>query len=1110
MPRFPYLSTIFLLLAALIATVIVPNTVQILPQVKQIEADLSARFGGAVKIDGPVRLRFVPRPQLIVEQVSFSDNQRAEARFAAAIPRLVVDLNVAEMVQRRLASRAVTALEADIQLQLAERPATLLVDLNAITLPQVTIRNSDFRIIGIDPLRPKVETVIQNMTVRLAALRADGPMLISAQKPMPNGQLARLRMAVGAVGRDTEFDVFLGLGINEQLQFSGFLSGALSSWRLDGEVELLSDNLLANAIEARLPIRILPEGRRFNLSGLVRGSPSGLRSDSLEVEALNTVFRARTELNWPRLEGEVPLLNGRISTGAVNLDLLRPHFGERDDALLTGIWGALAPSLAVSMAIEATRFTIGAETGSDLSADFEQNERALTVQRLNLNLPFSSSLLASGRFDLAGKMPSFDGDFSARSSDTLALLLWLGSRNEVDFSAFAEAVNEAQIQRASLVGDVALADGALVLRGLAGRIGGDYFSAEVTLPDLQADQADIVFNISRLDLADWGIVDGGASMRDGGLVGVWPQLNLVLADFMATPDGDRAIDFDVKVGRTFFEAQRIGPSRARGSIQNQKMQLDELHFSNFENADIRVNGALNYDAAPSYGALSLSVESDTAQWLRVPVFDRFAPLDFNGDVASQIAVSIDLTPPDSADWPKVFYSASGNLDKAALDFAMATPARSLTFSDSGTEINLSFKGGANRLADLFFLPAVYADKATGVMQLALSASGNDLFSIASDISLAEDNLFLNGTLRAAAGGQSLSGAMEFNLAQFLPLIVPEIDWPPVAASGKLQLIAAPQNISFSGLDMNVSGGRISGEGVLQSGEALPQLNMNMAASDIDLGWLLPQRQKNNWSAESVRWSLLGRGNADIELRATNTRIGQVTLDNLAGRLKLTEGVLEAPEVSADMLGGTMTANILAEGGLLTPRFAIDGQFSDINPSMLVAARYGDALVDAGLSGALRLEGRGASPRAVMASLGGEVNFEIAPGELTFFDAVGFAEAVRADDFTGNANDLLAQYTGAHRLSFARGLGRANMRDGVVETASSDFVFADGLNEARLEGAMDMVGLEVDATFALYPSDRQKPVLWQITGNLDKPDIKADASAFNLTAAAPSATPPRAE
>lgn len=260
----------------------------------------------------------------------------------------------------------------------------------------------------------------------------------------------------------------------------------------------------------------------------------------------------------------------------------------------------------------------------------------------------------------------------------------------------------------------------------------------------------------------------------------------------------------------------------------------------------------------------------------------------------------------------------------------------------------------------------------------------------------------------------------------------------------------------------------------------------------------------------MRWSLLGRGNADIELRATNTRFGNLVLDGLGGRLKLTDGVLEAPDMFGTLLGGSMTANVLAEGGLLTPRFAFDAQFNDVNPNALIAARYGNGLVDAPLSGALRLEGRGASPRAVMSGLGGELNFEIAPGELTFFDAVGFAEAVRSAEFDGDASNLMAQHTGSHRLSFARGLGRANMRAGVIETASSDFVFADGLNEARLEGAMDMVGLEVDATFALYPSDRQKPVLWQITGTVEKPDLKADAAAFNPTAVVPSATPPRAE
>ena len=77
MPRFPYLSVIFLLLSAVMAAVITPNAVRVLPSIEAIEADLSARFSGDVKIDGAVRLRFLPRPQIVIEQVSFSDKRRA-------------------------------------------------------------------------------------------------------------------------------------------------------------------------------------------------------------------------------------------------------------------------------------------------------------------------------------------------------------------------------------------------------------------------------------------------------------------------------------------------------------------------------------------------------------------------------------------------------------------------------------------------------------------------------------------------------------------------------------------------------------------------------------------------------------------------------------------------------------------------------------------------------------------------------------------------------------------------------------------------------------------------------------------------------------------------
>jgi hypothetical protein len=47
-----------------------------------------------------VRLRFVPRPQIIIEQVSLSDRGRA-AQFAATMPQMVINLDIIELVQRR-------------------------------------------------------------------------------------------------------------------------------------------------------------------------------------------------------------------------------------------------------------------------------------------------------------------------------------------------------------------------------------------------------------------------------------------------------------------------------------------------------------------------------------------------------------------------------------------------------------------------------------------------------------------------------------------------------------------------------------------------------------------------------------------------------------------------------------------------------------------------------------------------------------------------------------------------------------------------------------------------------------------------------------------------
>ncbi len=286
---------------------------------------------------------------------------------------------------------------------------------------------------------------------------------------------------------------------------------------------------------------------------------------------------------------------------------------------------------------------------------------------------------------------------------------------------------------------------------------------------------------------------------------------------MREADDAREIDFDIKVGRAFVDTRRLGPAHAIGTIRNQTMRLNRMHMSNLNNADMQLTGSLNYNTAPTHGALTLAVESASSDWLHAPILARFAPLYFNADAASRLAVNIDLTAPDSEAWPKVLYSANGDIGEMALDFAMSTPARSLAFVEGGTEISLGLVGAANNLAPLFFLPATYDDAARGRMQVTLNASGNDLFAITGDMALADDNLALNGSLRAGTGGRSLSGALEFNLAQVLAMLDPSGAEKPVAAGGKVQLTATRRQYQFSGLDMNFPKGAFPARGFCNSG-----------------------------------------------------------------------------------------------------------------------------------------------------------------------------------------------------------------------------------------------------------------------------------------------------
>ncbi|MEE3120379.1 MAG: hypothetical protein VX296_05275, partial [Pseudomonadota bacterium] len=59
---------------------------------------------------------------------------------------------------------------------------------------------------------------------------------------------------------------------------------------------------------------------------------------------------------------------------------------------------------------------------------------------------------------------------------------------------------------------------------------------------------------------------------------------------------------------------------------------------------------------------------------------------------------------------------------------------------------------------------------------------------------------------------------------------------------------------------------------------------------------------------------------------TNAALFDVPVDAVRTNIKLIEGVLEAPDLTASILGGQFEFDAQAEGGELTPSFQLIGSF----------------------------------------------------------------------------------------------------------------------------------------------------------------------------------------
>lgn len=1120
--RFPVIPSIFLLLLLVSAAVIVPNAVLLVPDKAELSRQLSAQARLHVDLDGDVRLRFLPRPQLIISNVTARPIDDADQSLSAAM--MLVDIAPLALAQRQISVSGVSLIDVTANMRLADGVNGLMRQMVGLSFPRLEFLNMQVRVSGLDRFDRRRETVLSGLSVKLPARTGLDDFDISVNQARAEGAVRKFHMRIGDLTkRRQSVALRLQMAPNESLGFSGYIAGEAANWRADGELSLNSDTVLSGLLENRLPIRFSSTARRVAFSGLVQADATGMQSENLEITALNSAFRARLALAWPQQADARPQLTGRLSTGVIDLDQI--SVTDAPDATadmdIGALWRPFEDALGVALRIEATRFDMGGESGQNLLLAFDWQEDRIDVQRLSLGLPFRSLFLASGAMDLTNGTPRFDGSFSTRSTDALAAVLWLGELTAFDSAALVETLDENSLQRISLVGDISVSEDALSLMALSGRLGDDALSGNVQLALDEAARGRVELYIDRFDLADWGDADATAQQAQTIDEALFQPVNAALGSWLSTADTQRNLNFEIAAGAFYSGVTDLGPVRLEGQIVDQSFIIRQMSLPAFRGLDMRFDGQMNYDATPPHGVINMSMRG--TQGLRPTMGGNLRgllPLDLSQGRNVAANAVWRLSAPDDADWPNAELSGQGKFETIDIDFSLSGPSRSVSIEAAGQKLDIGLTGEADDIADIAGLGLPYDAGARGQLRFNLESQNSNLAKMTAQLSAQNDRLSMVGTLRRAAAGRRLEGLLSFSLANSLPLFSPQttgIAWP---MQGEAQIVSATDSLSFSGLTATINNGRVTGEGVLERTGDTPKLTANLVAENIDFGWLLPQPEKAGWPQAPMKWAPFALSDVDVELRGTQLAFGAVTLEEVATRLKLLGGVLEAPQITGRLLGGSFDADLVAEGGSLNPYFSLQASFDNLRSGAFLEQLYGVDLVDAPMTGNLDISGRGTSVRAMMASLDGNLQLNLDSGFLRFVDMTGFAAAMQDEAFKGKAADLLGVSDAS--TPFERGIGLLRMRDGQAVNATLDFVFDDeaGWRDARLMGQTDFVSRQVLGDMTLYPANDTKRLVWQLSGPLAKPLVKIDASDFDrvpqaaieqaVTASPPSAAAPSLE
>jgi len=856
------------------------------------------------------------------------------------------------------------------------------------------------------------------------------------------------------------------------LNFTGYFDRRAQA-EISGEFSLASDEVLPVLLQMIGVEMAMPVPARAVFHGLFFADRRSVRADNIQLSVFGQQVELRANIDFaaPELADDIYI---RLHAPRLNLRGLsytgrRAQFSESPLASLSQVLFAQRPTVETMVTID--RLQLLDETIENVHLSAAMQADGLTLHRFDADLPFKTRIFLAGGFNLSAASPEFKGNIAVNSESATDALIWAGA--DLISPGVTTFIEDSELQRLSLSADISLDANHFGLTDLLGQVDGREYAVDV-LVDRRSQDVDLSLHGASFDLSRWGGVlrgiDPGAVRLTTLPFEKWMQ------NLSATIGGDRKLSVIFGTPDFNIGAARLGRVDGAASFAQGRVRVHNLDIAQFEGSALKFSGDLTFENEQVLGPFQLTVDCAAANLCARRLEGMLAPLPISIEQPVTIASRWLLTGADETARSSMSMSAVISLGEAQGTLTLRAADTDFDILKRDAKLQLAISGRSADLLSAFALrdfSTIDPDQ-LGKITLDMSNTGRDAAALVAEFAAGERRATLDGIVRGLGPERQFEGNLSIRFGG------KSAGLPGPDLSGTSQLSLSTSRASFSALNVNLGTGKISGEGVLKTDAERLNLTANLLLQNLDLSPYMPAYAQG-WSQEPLSWPILGRADAVIEFRGENFALSSLAIETVQGRLRLIDGVLEAPDLTAQIYGGNVKFSLNAEGGNLLPYIETTGTFDGVDLEAGLAAFYDPPPLTGTLAGNFTFRGRGPSSDNFFRGSAGQVIAEGGAGELPRINAAQLI-AMLSRAPVEPISDVAQIIAGRSRITRSR--FELSLASGFLDfkTVSLDRGAEPGL---QITGGLDVLNQTLDLDVGLRDGGVSQ---LQLRGDLLAPDL----------------------